>query len=289
MPYLEHEWGKTYYQSRGSKRSQRLPLVCLHGGPGGHSRLMSDFFKLADERRVFIYDQLGGGRSSATDKKRWTVKTFVRELQWLVDHWGLERFHLFGASWGTTLALEYFLADRRQSLASLTFQSPMFSAHDWQADANRLIKGLDADDRKVIRYCHEIGATDSAVYRQAVENYYAKHVCRNKARSRRAGAIKNPNGNQVYAYMWGPSEFSATGTLKDYDQVAALSDIHLPTLFICGEHDEATPATARKYARKISGASLEVVANASHAILGEKPAALLRLVRRHLKEHDPAG
>ena len=82
MPFIEHSLGRTFYQSRGSKRTAGLPLVCLHGGPGGHSYFMQDLFKLADERRVFIYDQIGGGRSSQTPRSRWTVHTFVQELKW---------------------------------------------------------------------------------------------------------------------------------------------------------------------------------------------------------------
>ena len=85
MPFIEHRYGKTYYQYRGRRTSWGLPLVCLHGGPGGHSRFMTDLFKLSDERQVFIYDQVGGGRSSATSKRQWTVATFVNELRILVD------------------------------------------------------------------------------------------------------------------------------------------------------------------------------------------------------------
>ncbi|MDA0979062.1 MAG: proline iminopeptidase-family hydrolase [Proteobacteria bacterium] len=286
MAYISHKWGRTWYQVRGTKRSKGLPLVCLHGGPGGQSRLMTDLFKLADQRQVYIYDQLGGGRSSATSRNRWTIKTFVQELKILVDAWGLDEFHLFGASWGTTLALEYFLADRQHHVRSLIFQSPMFSAADWQRDADQLIDQLPAKEMKVIHYCHEIGATDAAVYQQAMEVYYARHVCRNKARSKLGAKYPNPNGARVYQHMWGASEFSATGTLKDYDRTADLGRINAPTLFICGEHDEARPATARRFAKQIPGASLQVIDGASHAILGERPGRLLKLIRGHLQAND---
>ncbi|MBT4160888.1 MAG: proline iminopeptidase-family hydrolase [Gammaproteobacteria bacterium] len=284
MPYIEHRYGRTFYQSRGNRRSKGLPIVCLHGGPGGHSRFMSDLFKLSDERRVFVYDQIGGGRSSITDKNRWTVPTFVNELKYLVDAWELDRFHLFGASWGTTLALEYYLSRKKNRVESLIFQSPMFSARDWQDDANMLIDRLPAEVRKVIRYCHEIGATDSKVYQDAMSTYYARHVCRNKARVKRSVRIKNPNGEKVYEYMWGASEFSATGTLKNYDRVSDLDRIQSPTLFLCGEHDEARPSTARGYTRKIADARFEKIDGASHAILSEKPGQLIRRIRHFVRQ-----
>ena len=282
MPFVEHRYGKTYYQCRGRSNSRGLPLICLHGGPGGHGHFMTDLFKLSDERQVFIYDQIGSGRSSATLKKHWTVKTFVDELTALINAWQLDDFHLFGASWGTTLALEYYLK-RRKGIKSLVFQSPMFSTRDWQEDANHLIKQLPVPTRKVINYCHEIEATDSKVYQEAMELYYSKHVCRNKTRAKIARGFKNPNGNRIYQHMWGASEFSATGTLKNYDRTARLKNIYRPTLFICGQYDEARPSTARRYAKAIPNAHLTIIPGASHAILAEKPARLIKEVRHFLK------
>ena len=288
MPYIEHQYGKTYYQSRSSRRSGGLPLVCLHGGPGGHSRNMKDLFQLADERRVFIYDQIGGGRSSTTTRARWRITTFVNELKYLVKAWGLERFHLFGGSWGATLALEYYLAPARKNngVRSLIFQSPLFSAADWHEDAGRLIKKLPARQRKVIDYCHEIGATDSKIYADAMQTYYARHVCRNKTSAKKAAAINNPNGNRIYEYMWGASEFHATGSLKDYDKTGKLSTIDCPALLVCGEYDEARPATVRRYHRMISSADFSLIKGASHAILAEKPRLLIDRIRRFTRQHD---
>ena len=287
MPYLKHQFGQTFYQLRGSKRSGGQPIICLHGGPGGHSRFMIELFRLADNRQVVIYDQIGGGRSSATEKKLWKVQTFVRELELLVEHLGFKQFHLFGGSWGTTLALEYYLKGRnRHNIASLVFQSPMFSASDWQRDANHLIAKLPAKERKIIRYCHEIGATDSKVYQDAMKLYYDRHVCRNKAKSKRGALIKNSHGNQVYKYMWGASEFSATGSLKNYNKVSQLEKIDCPTLFICGEHDEARPKTAKQYAKKIPGADFVEIKSASHAILAERPSQLVKTIRQFVTRID---
>jgi proline iminopeptidase len=286
MPYIEHQTGKTYYQKRGRKNASGLPLVCLHGGPGGASQRMQPLFDLADERQVFLYDQVGGGKSSATGQRHWTIPNFVRELATLVDAWGLEQFHLFGASWGTTLALEFILKHKRR-VRSVTFQSPMFCTKDWENDANRLIRQLPAEQRKVIRYCHEIGATDAAVYKQAMQAYYARHVCRDKATLKQMMAGKNPNGAKVYEHMWGPSEFKATGTLRNYDQVARLTNIKQPSLVICGEFDEAQPATGRRYAKQFPRGEFAEISGASHVILGEKPRVLVKTVREFLNRQDP--
>ena len=276
--------GRTWYTKRGS-HAKNIPLIALHGGPGSTHRGMLAYLDLAHARQVLIYDQLGCGRSGTIHKKRWNIATFVKELDYLLDAWEISRFHLLGASWGASLALEYYLARPRRKIASLTLQSPLVSASDWQRDANRLVKALPEKTRKVIRYCHEINATDSRVYKDAVTQFYSRHVLRNKKELKKTPP-KNANGDQIYQYMWGPSEFQATGTLKNYDRSKDLDKISIPTLIVCGEYDESTPRTLRRYRAKIKGAQLEVISNASHVITKEKPVALNRIVSRFLRQNE---
>lgn len=283
MPYIDHALGRTYYQRRGRKTARGLPLVCLHGGPGGQSKQMAPLFDLSDERQVYLYDQIGGGRSSATEKRHWNVGTFVRELSMLVDAWGLDEFHLFGASWGTTLALEYTLKHPRR-VRSLVFQSPMFSTADWEADANRLIAQLSADDQKVLRYCHEIGATDAEVYKSVMLTYYLRHVCRSKEKLMEMYRDVSPTGQKIYAHMWGPSEFKSTGTLKNYDKVPRLPEISQPALVICGEFDEARPETGERYAGLLPAGEFTCIPKASHVISAEQPTKLVSVVRSFLSD-----
>ena len=124
MAFVKHRFGKTFFEKRGRKRATRAPLIFLHGGPGGHSRFLKDLFFLSDERQVFIYDQIGSGRSTPLSKKFWNIQTFVNELDALVKAWELEQFHLMGGSWGATLALEFFSRYRGgKQIKSLGFQS----------------------------------------------------------------------------------------------------------------------------------------------------------------------
>ena len=285
MPYVEHPLGRTWYTKSGF-RGKQIPLIALHGGPGSTHRGMLAYLNLSHSREVFIYDQLGCGRSGVTEKKKWTVAAFVRELDHLLKAWNVNQYHLLGTSWGGTLALEHYFSKPRAGLVSLVLQSPLVSAGDWQRDANRLVRGLPEKTRKVIRYCHEIDATDSQVYKDAVMTFNLRHVLRNKTELKKKQP-KNVNGEKIYQYMWGPSEFQATGTLKHFDRVKELGKIQIPTLFICGEYDESTPQTLRRYKAKIKHARLEIIPNASHMISKEKPAAVNRVVGRFLAQNDP--
>ena len=281
MAKIKHSLGTTYFEKKGKKN--KTPIVCLHGGPGGTSKGQRPMLELSDERQVYIYDQIGGGKSSEITKSKWKIETFVKELDTLVKEWGLTEFYLMGGSWGTTLALEYYLRKKGKGIKGLIFQSPMFSAKDWQDDANELISKLPKQTRKVISFCHQIGATDSKVYKDAIIEYYSRHVYRNKKNLiQRTATNTNPHGEIIYMHMWGPSEFMATGTLKNYNRLPDLGKIKVPTLFICGHYDEATPKTARKYVKKIKGSKLEVIKGASHAILSEKPKEMLKVLRKFL-------
>ncbi len=282
MPYVQHVLGRTHYTRRG--RGRKTPIIWLHGGPGGMHKPDGNTFQLAKDRMVYCYTQVGGGKSSKTEKKHWNIKTFVDELGLLVEAWGLTEFHLMGGSWGTTLALEYYLRRRGKGVKSLVFQSPCFSADDWKADGRRLIKGLPRETQKVINTCHDIGATDSRVYRDAMKVFYLKHVLRNRKKLKEMFERKNPNGNRVYEYMWGPSEFEPSGTLKSYNRVAALDRIKVPTMIICGEFDEATPETGVKYANRIPACTFAEIKGASHAIWEEKPARIRKVIGDFLQD-----
>src|SRR6187200_1765545 len=60
----------------------KTPLLLIHGGPGFPSDYLEPLAALSDERAVFLWDQLGCGRSDRpTDVSLWTVQRFVQELE----------------------------------------------------------------------------------------------------------------------------------------------------------------------------------------------------------------
>ena len=63
--------------------------------------------------------------------------------------------------------------------------------------------------------------------------------------------------------MWGPSEFTATGTLKHFDGTGWLRGLRIPTLFVTGEFDEATPGSTERFAKLVPGAEFAVVPGAA--------------------------
>ncbi|QDP97778.1 alpha/beta fold hydrolase [Microlunatus elymi] len=115
VPFRGH---RTWYRVTGDldHRSERAPLVVLHGGPGAAHNYTLMMANLANQGRAVIhYDQLGCGESTHLPEAPadfWTVQLFVDELRAVVDHLGVgDRFHLLGQSWGGMLAPEVVLSD----------------------------------------------------------------------------------------------------------------------------------------------------------------------------------
>jgi proline iminopeptidase len=89
-------------------RRDGIPVLVLHGGPGGGcSPAMRRYFD-PEIYRVVLFDQRGCGRSRphATVENN-TTWDLVRDIEVIRETLGVERFILFGGSWGATLALVY--------------------------------------------------------------------------------------------------------------------------------------------------------------------------------------
>jgi proline iminopeptidase len=85
-----------------------LPVIFLHGGPGaGLSPYHRRFFDPA-RYRIVLFDQRGAGRSTPfadlTDNTTWHL---VADIEAIREHCGIERWVVFGGSWGSTLSLAY--------------------------------------------------------------------------------------------------------------------------------------------------------------------------------------
>ena len=108
--FIQVTGGRVWYRVVGNKRA--TPLLVLHGGPGFPSYYLKPLARLADERSVIFYDQLGAGHSDRpNDTTLWQIPRFVKELQTVRDTLGLGEIYIFGHSWGASLAVDYMLTN----------------------------------------------------------------------------------------------------------------------------------------------------------------------------------
>jgi L-proline amide hydrolase len=247
---------RTWYRVVGdSEAPGRLPLLVLHGGPGSAHDALEGLGALAQQgRRVVFYDQLGSGESDRPDDPSlWTVETFIDQLRSVREGLGLDEIHLFGSSWGGMLALEYALT-QAPGLASLVLNSAPTSAPRWAEETARLAEGLDEQE------------------------FRRRHIIRLDPEPEVVARARAKFGKQVYETMWGPNEFTVTGTLKDWDVIGRLGEIHVPTLITSGRHDECTPALVEPLHEGIAGSEWEIFEDSAHMAYLEEPERYLQVV-----------
>lgn len=95
-----------YYEQCGNPKGK--PVVFLHGGPGGG--LVPEYRQFFDRAayRIVLFDQRGSGQStpmaSLEENTTWDL---VADIEKLREHMGIDKWQVFGGSWGSTLALAY--------------------------------------------------------------------------------------------------------------------------------------------------------------------------------------
>src|SRR5256885_2584828 len=95
-----------HYEQCGNPKGK--PVVFLHGGPGGG--LVPEYRQFFDPAayRIVLFDQRGSGKStpnaSLEDNTTWHL---VADIEKLREHFGIDKWQVFGGSWGSTLALAY--------------------------------------------------------------------------------------------------------------------------------------------------------------------------------------
>jgi proline iminopeptidase len=285
---IEVTGGRVWYRIVGADKPG-IPLLTLHGGPGAPHDYLEPLEALATDRPVIFYDQLGCGNSEQpTDTTLWNVERFVEELEQVRTALKLDKVHLMGQSWGTMLAVEYMLRKKPEGIVSMTLSGPYLSTPLWVADQQEWITQLPENVRDTILKYEANGDFASPSYQEAMMAFYNKHLCRLNPWPDALNRAFEKMGIPVYMHLWGPSEFTMTGTLMHADLTEQLHEIKVPVLFTCGEFDEATPATTRFYQSKIAGAEIRVFEGASHSHILEKPEAYKEVLSGFLKKSEAA-
>ncbi|MBL8798365.1 MAG: proline iminopeptidase-family hydrolase [Planctomycetia bacterium] len=285
--YVRFRQYRVWYRSVGATEAGKLPVLCLHGGPGATHDYLEPLEALANRgRRVIFYDQLGGGNSDQPhDPSLWSVSLFVEELGAVIAGLGLKQLHLFGQSWGGMLGMEFALT-QPAGLASLTVASSPASMIQWVEECNRLRAELPQEVQDTLLHHERAGSTDSSAYQEAVMVFNRRYLCRLDPwpepllRSFHKMA-KNP---EVYHTMNGPSEFHITGKFKDWNIIPRLGEIRVPTLVTSGRYDEATPKVAETVHRGIPGSRWVLFEDSSHSAHLEEPERFLKVVADFLDE-----
>lgn len=282
--FVNVKGGRIWYKIVGS--GNKTPLLIIHGGPGSSScNSIPGYALLSNDRPVIFYDQLGSGHSDRpTDTTLWVLPRFVDEVVSLRKELGLEKVHILGNSWGAAVLIEYMLTKNPRGVESAIFSGPLLSTPLWIEDAKVLLSELPKNLQDTISKYEQLKDYTAPQYMAATDSFYSRHMVVTKGPHLPPAECDGVSGfnRDVYNYMWGPTEFSAPGTLRTFDRVGRLHELKTAVLFIGGRYDEVRPETIYKLQKLVAGSKAVIIENAGHAKIIDQPLKFTSELREFL-------
>lgn len=286
MPFMGHH---TYYRTVG-ERTDKAPLILLHGGPGSTHNYFEVLDRVAEEdgRMLVMYDQIGCGNSYVDGRPElWKAETWVNELITLREHLGLDTCHLLGQSWGGMLLLTYICGYEHSGVKSGILSSTLPASWLWGIEQARMIKELPEEYQEAIKTATETGDYSSDIYQRAEEEYMMRHAAgKPDPNGPECLLRKKRTGRESYVIGWGPNEYTPMGTLKDYDVIDKLKDIKEPCLVINGGNDLCTPYVAKVMYDNIPNSRWELFRECRHMCFVEDNDHYVEVLKEWLNEKD---
>ncbi len=219
------------------------PLVLLHGGMDDGRSWQRQFNGLADEFTVVAWDAPGCGRSSDVPES-WRLPQFADALAGWLEAIEIERPHLLGLSWGSSVAIEFY--HRHSTVPASLILASAYAG--WAGSlppdevAMRLQSVLAAADNPRETLLQGLpGLLGPAVPQESVDELM--DIWMDSAGSR------HPRGYRATAH-----------SMAEADLRSVLPQIRVPTLLLYGELDQRAPSTVAESLRAaIPGAELVVI------------------------------
>jgi proline iminopeptidase len=259
-------------------------LFLLNGGPGLPCNYLREpmLRMVEDGYRVVIYDQLGCGASDRPkDPALWTISRYVEEVETVRQSLGLGQVHLLGHSWGGWLSIEYALT-YPTTLKSLVLSDTCADMPHLVEELNRLRAALGPETVAMMQRYEATGMLKHPAYEAAITILSYRHELRLDEWPEPVRFSFADWNMDVYGTMQGPNEFLYTGNLKDWNRIPELHRITVPTLILCGHHDELPPSCSMRMHQTLPNSEIAVFPNSSHMPFYEEPEAYFARLRQFL-------
>lgn len=273
-----------YWEDSGNPDG--IPVVFLHGGPGAGTASNHRRFFDPEAYRIILFDQRGAGRSKPYAETRDnTTRHLIGDIEALRRSLGIERWLVFGGSWGATLAVAY-AADHAERCLGLVLRGVFLGRRrelDWFFGGintvypeawQRFVEFLPESERAepLVAYHQRLMSDDSSVYGPAARSWNAfESAC---------STLRPPSwlATRANAGATGPASLSlarieahyfVNDMFLDQDLLSRVASFrHLPGLIVQGRYDMVCPmVTARELHLNWPGSVLRVVDDAGHSAM----------------------
>jgi proline iminopeptidase len=272
-----------YYERVGNP--QGIPVVFLHGGPGGGLIPMYRQFFDPKAFHVTLFDQRGSGRSTPhAELEENTTWDLIKDIEALREKFGIEKWYVFGGSWGSTLSLAYAIThpDRARGL---------------------ILRGIFLTRKKELKWFYQYGASE--IFPDYWERYrdeipeaergdfmtaYYKRLTSDDKETRvsaaRAWSVWEGSTSKLYPdknlmeHWEGEDEALALARIECHyfmnnsffpTENYLLENVekirHIPTVIVQGRYDVVCPSvSAWELHRAFPEADLQIIPDAGHSV-----------------------
>ena len=286
------ELHSVYFEQCGNPEGK--PALFVHGGPGGGANPVHRRFWDPADYRIVLFDQRGCGRSTPhAELQNNTTWDLVQDMERLREHLGIERWQLFGGSWGSTLSLTY-AQQHPERVSDLVLRGIFLLRQreiDWyyQEGASRIFPEAWQEFLEPIPE-DERGNLVDAYYRRLTSSDRAERIRAARAWSMWEGStsrlVPDPGliartGDERFAEAFARIEchyFVNGGFFQNENQL--LDNVgrirHIPTVIVQGRYDVVCPAeSAYELHRALPESTLEIAPQSGHSALESEITARL--------------
>ena len=270
-----------YFEAKGDALG--IPVVFLHGGPG--ARIVPAHYDFFNPNLFFsiLFDQRGCGKSEPfCGLKNNNIQNLILDMERLREKLGVEKWILFGGSWGSTLAL-YYAINYPERCLGLVLRGIFLGTRkeiDWflcgmskfYPEAHKLfLKGLNFSESvnptsdEILKKGSELIFSNNEEVSQKASNAWAKYEmsCSTidyKEREMSGSAALSLSKIELHYFL-------NNCFLKDNEILDSLNIIkNMPTYIVQGRHDNICPPfTALKLKEALPNSNLIMVDNAGHS------------------------
>ncbi|PWZ02588.1 putative proline iminopeptidase [Testicularia cyperi] len=272
-----------YYEWSG--RKDGYPVVFLHGGPGGGVSGTDRRWFDPSHYRVLTFDQRGSGKSTPhadlTDNTTWDL---VADIEKLREKWGIEKWHVFGGSWGSTLSLAY--AQKHPDRVSALILRGIFTLRKselqffYQDGASHLFPeqwetyrdGIPEAERDdfITAYNKRLTSSDAEVRLDAARRWSTWETATCRLYVDHDQLKKGEEDNWALAFARIENHFFTNAGWMEDGQLVKRENVdkirHIPTVIVQGRYDVVCPAkTAWDLHKTFPEAEFHMIPDAGHS------------------------